>query len=84
MLMQRAAPRQLANEWSNCASSFSARWRLGKMRACVARAVARRIPDGAAGLEELDAFYAWWQERMPVLWEEWNLNKTSKLGGRRD
>jgi hypothetical protein len=35
-------------------------------------------------LEELDAFYAWWQERMPVLWEEWNLNKTSKLRGRRD
>ncbi len=22
-------------------------------------------------LEELDAFYAWWQARMPVLWDEW-------------
>ena len=22
-------------------------------------------------LEELDAFYAWWQSRMPALWDEW-------------
>jgi DNA-binding transcriptional regulator GbsR (MarR family) len=41
-------------------------------------------PTRRARLEELDAFYAWWQERMPALWEEWKLYKESKLGGRRD
>ncbi|MGH2866171.1 MAG: GbsR/MarR family transcriptional regulator [Solirubrobacteraceae bacterium] len=24
-----------------------------------------------ARLEELDAFYAWWESRMPALWDEW-------------
>jgi len=25
-----------------------------------------------ARLEELDAFYAWWETRMPALWDEWH------------
>jgi DNA-binding transcriptional regulator GbsR (MarR family) len=35
-----------------------------------------------ARLEELDAFYAWWQERMPALWEEWQEHKRSRGGAR--
>jgi DNA-binding transcriptional regulator GbsR (MarR family) len=33
-----------------------------------------------ARLEELDAFYAWWEERMPALSEEWQEYKRTKLG----
>jgi DNA-binding transcriptional regulator GbsR (MarR family) len=40
-------------------------------------------PTRRARLEELDAFYAWWQGRMPALWEEWKEYKTSKLRGPR-
>jgi DNA-binding transcriptional regulator GbsR (MarR family) len=40
-------------------------------------------PARRARLEELDAFYAWWQGRMPVLWEEWVEYKKTRLGGRR-
>jgi hypothetical protein len=40
-------------------------------------------PTRRARLEELDAFYAWWQGRMPVLWEEWMEYKKTRLGGRR-
>jgi hypothetical protein len=40
-------------------------------------------PTRRARLEELDAFYAWWQGRMPVLWEEWIEYKKTRLGGRR-
>jgi DNA-binding transcriptional regulator GbsR (MarR family) len=36
-----------------------------------------------ARLQELDTFYAWWQERMPVLWEEWQEYKRTNLGGSR-
>ena len=35
-----------------------------------------------ARLEELDAFYAWWQGRMPALWEEWQEYKRTNLGGK--
>ncbi len=35
-----------------------------------------------ARLEELDEFYAWWQERMPALWEEWQEHKRT-LGRKR-
>ena len=40
-------------------------------------------PTRRARLEELDAFYAWWQGRMPVLWEEWMEYKKTRLRGRR-
>jgi DNA-binding transcriptional regulator GbsR (MarR family) len=33
-----------------------------------------------ARLEELDRFYAWWEERMPVLLQEWQEYKRSKEG----
>jgi DNA-binding transcriptional regulator GbsR (MarR family) len=32
-----------------------------------------------ARLEELDAFYAWYQSRMPVLWAEWQEYKRANL-----
>ena len=32
-------------------------------------------------LKELDAFYAWWEARMPVLWEEWQEYKKTTLRG---
>lgn len=28
-----------------------------------------------ARLEELDSFYAWWQSRVPQLWDEWQQHK---------
>jgi hypothetical protein len=37
-----------------------------------------------ARLEELDTFYAWWQSRMPELWEEWQQHKRANPEGRRD
>ncbi len=37
-----------------------------------------------ARLEELDAFYAWWQSRMPELWDEWQQYKRTSVGGQRD
>lgn len=37
-----------------------------------------------ARLEELDGFYAWWESRMPALWDEWQEYKRTNLGGRRD
>jgi hypothetical protein len=37
-----------------------------------------------ARLEELDAFYAWWESRMPALWDEWQEHKKSNFGGRQD
>lgn len=27
-------------------------------------------------LEELDAFYRWWEERLPLLWEEWQAHRS--------
>lgn len=32
-----------------------------------------------ARLEELDAFYAWWQFRVPALWDEWQQYKQTNL-----
>jgi DNA-binding MarR family transcriptional regulator len=37
-----------------------------------------------ARLEELDAFYAWYQSRMPALWDEWQEYKRAKMGDKRD
>jgi hypothetical protein len=34
-------------------------------------------------LEELDSFYAWWQSRMPALWEEWQQHKQVSQRDRR-
>lgn len=36
-------------------------------------------PERRARLEELDAFYAWWAERMPQLWEEWDAYRRHSL-----
>jgi DNA-binding transcriptional regulator GbsR (MarR family) len=33
-----------------------------------------------ARLEELDAFYAWWESRVPALADEWQEYKRTKLG----
>jgi DNA-binding transcriptional ArsR family regulator len=33
-----------------------------------------------ARLEELDAFYAWWQVRAPQLWDEWQEHKRTAMG----
>ncbi len=42
-------------------------------------------PDARlARLEELDAFYAWWQWRSQELFDEWQEYKRTKLGGRGD
>ena len=32
-----------------------------------------------ARLEELDDFYAWWESRMPALWDEWQEYKRTRL-----
>jgi DNA-binding transcriptional regulator GbsR (MarR family) len=37
-----------------------------------------------ARLEELDQFYAWWQSRMPALYDEWQEYKRTKIGDKRD
>jgi hypothetical protein len=38
----------------------------------------RRPPARRARLEDLDEFYAWWQERMPVLLQEWREHKRTR------
>lgn len=56
-------------------------------RALLARglqALAGAPPARLARLEELDAFYAWWQSRMHGLWDEWQQYKQASTGGRRD
>ena len=40
-------------------------------------------PARRARLEELDVFYAWWEARMPVLYDEWLEYKRTTLGGGR-
>ena len=40
--------------------------------------------DRRARLEELDVFYAWWQERMETLWDEWQEYKQAHTAVRRD
>jgi hypothetical protein len=47
-------------------------------------ALAGEPPARRARLEELDAFYAWWQSRMPGLWDEWQEYKRANMGRRRD
>jgi len=47
-------------------------------------ALADAAPSRRARLEELDAFYAWWQSRIPALWEEWQEYKGTQLERRRD
>ena len=37
-----------------------------------------------ARLEELDAFYAWWETRMPALWDEWQEYKRTMRGDKSD
>lgn len=32
-----------------------------------------------ARLEELDAFYAWWQDRIPLLWDDWDAYRRAHL-----
>ena len=46
-------------------------------------ALADAPPQRRARLEELDAFYAWWAERMPQLWEEWDEYRRNRLSGSR-
>lgn len=41
-------------------------------------------PARRARLEELDAFYAWWQSQMNGLWDEWQEYKRTNLGDNRD
>jgi DNA-binding transcriptional regulator GbsR (MarR family) len=47
-------------------------------------ALAEEPPARRARLEELDAFYAWWEARIPALWEEWQDYKRTNGLGRRD
>jgi hypothetical protein len=46
-------------------------------------ALAGESPARRARLEELDAFYAWWQARVPALWEEWQDYKRTTLWSKR-
>ncbi len=46
-------------------------------------ALAAESPMRRARLEELDAFYAWYESRMQTLWEEWQDYKRSNVQGRR-
>jgi hypothetical protein len=58
-----------------------------EMRALLARgleALAGEPPARRARLEELDAFYAWYQSRAQALWDEWQEYKRTNLGGKRD
>jgi hypothetical protein len=59
---------------------------IGEMRAMLAQgleALAGETVVRRARLEELDAFYAWWESRMPALYEEWLEYKKTKLRGPR-
>ncbi len=58
---------------------------IGEARALWAQgleALAGESPLRRARLEELDDFYAWWESRMPVLWEEWQQYKKQRTKGR--
>jgi DNA-binding transcriptional regulator GbsR (MarR family) len=46
-------------------------------------ALAGAPPARRARLEELDAFYAWWQSRMEALWDEWQQYKRTNPGSKR-
>jgi hypothetical protein len=45
-------------------------------------ALAGEPPARRARLEELDAFYAWYESKIPELWEEWQEYKRTRLQGR--
>ncbi len=47
-------------------------------------ALAGESPARRARLEELDAFYAWYQARMNELYDEWQEYKRSRLRGERN
>jgi DNA-binding MarR family transcriptional regulator len=47
-------------------------------------ALAGEPPARRTRLEEVDAFYAWWQSRWPVLLEEWKKYKRAKVRERND
>jgi DNA-binding MarR family transcriptional regulator len=54
-------------------------------RALLARgleALANEPAARRARLEDMDAFYAWWESRVPALWDEWQQYKRGKLGVR--
>jgi hypothetical protein len=56
-------------------------------RALIAQGLAALEGEPAARrarLEELDAFYSWWESRMPVLWDEWQEYKRKNFKGRQD
>lgn len=56
-------------------------------RALLARgleALAGEPPARRARLEEMDALYAWWQSRMPDLWDEWQEFKRTTMKDGRD
>jgi DNA-binding transcriptional regulator GbsR (MarR family) len=60
---------------------------LGEARRMVALgldALAGASKSRRARLEELDALYAWYEERMDAMYEEWLEYKRTKLGGGRD
>ncbi|HVA20572.1 MAG TPA: MarR family transcriptional regulator [Candidatus Micrarchaeia archaeon] len=45
-------------------------------------ALAGEPPGRRARLEALDEFYAWWQSRVPDLWDEWQQYKQTTLMSR--
>ena len=55
--------------------------RVGQARGVIAQgleALAGEPPVRRARLEELDALYAWWQDRMPALAQEWREYKLTR------
>lgn len=55
--------------------------RVGQARGVIAQgleALAGEPPVRRARLEELDALYAWWQDRMPALAQEWREYKRTR------
>jgi hypothetical protein len=56
-------------------------------RALVAQgleALAGEPASRRARLEEMDALYAWYQARMPTLWDEWREYRRTRLGDNRE
>ena len=57
---------------------------IGDARALLAigfEALAGEPPARLARLAELDAFYSWWEARMPELVEEWQAYKKARMRG---
>jgi DNA-binding transcriptional regulator GbsR (MarR family) len=46
-------------------------------------ALADAPPERRARLEETDAVYAWWEERLPALWDEYVEYRRKRLEGKR-